>query len=311
MKKLKYISDNFIKNFEKVMEYNRELSECIFLLYNKNTQYKEFSELLTRIHIESNKIFTSVGEEVYNISKITQNWPTYFEKIQTLIDQRDEARRNYDHYESKVCKMEKLYDQRQRNECLYRHPKFTDALERNEKKYIFAKKNYLDKTTIAYYTIQTLLDKRFDIINPVLMRLFAVETKIYEGFASQYALYKTMKENIQNKVNIEAIVEQRVYNPLKFMKHGDLEKKFKFGDLRRSKSEFLRRARSFEDSYPERSLTTNEEFDKIENIYSPTVDKEIHQLGENTNNNFPYNSNNSSCNNTYSQKIILHKNDTQ
>lgn len=40
------------------MTYNSELSECIFILYNNSEEFKEFSEILTKVHLDNNKIFS-------------------------------------------------------------------------------------------------------------------------------------------------------------------------------------------------------------------------------------------------------------
>ena len=67
MTSLKNIVTNFTSYFEsnsfynqEIMSYNREISESIFLLFNNNNEYKEFSDILTTVHVDNNKLFQSI-----------------------------------------------------------------------------------------------------------------------------------------------------------------------------------------------------------------------------------------------------------
>jgi hypothetical protein len=64
---LKNIVFNFTKYFESVsfdyieiLSYNREISECIFLLFDKNDEFKEFASSLTSVHMDNNRLFQTV-----------------------------------------------------------------------------------------------------------------------------------------------------------------------------------------------------------------------------------------------------------
>ena len=42
------------------MSYNREISECIFVLFNNNDEFKEFADILTAVHVDNNIFFTNI-----------------------------------------------------------------------------------------------------------------------------------------------------------------------------------------------------------------------------------------------------------
>ena len=57
LKKLQTVMTNFSSYFEKLMEYNREMIESIFVLYDDNEEYKEFAHILTQVFVDNNKLF--------------------------------------------------------------------------------------------------------------------------------------------------------------------------------------------------------------------------------------------------------------
>ena len=42
------------------MSYNREISECILILFDNNQEFKELAEILTQVHVDNNKLFFQI-----------------------------------------------------------------------------------------------------------------------------------------------------------------------------------------------------------------------------------------------------------
>lgn len=63
------------------MHFNREISECLFALYDQSEEYKEFADTLTRVHVEGNKLFNQISSDINNLNKKTENWDAYFSPI--------------------------------------------------------------------------------------------------------------------------------------------------------------------------------------------------------------------------------------
>jgi hypothetical protein len=322
LNKLKTICLNFITNFERIMQYNRELTECLFLLYKETKSYKEFSESLTKIHIDNNLIFSSILKEIEAINQKTKEMPYYFYKIYPLIDKREEQRKIYDHYEKKLRKMEKVLKERLVRDSLRHHTSFMESFERNRSKFKNAKENYLNATRQAYDKIEELLDSRYDLINPVMINLHRVEMKIYESFINNFAAFKKLESELGKvkKSNFDCgngdcnIHNEKKYDPLKFMKYPELDKKIfivrKYSDNNRegdygkdmkignnsvsqdkniintnnvncsidnSLSMHVKENYDTEIArYNPRQIDEFEEFDKIKNIYSNEHEEEAH-----------------------------------
>lgn len=53
-----------------ILAYNREISECIFILYDNNQEYKEYSEILTQVHVDNNKLFSQLVNFFINLCEL-------------------------------------------------------------------------------------------------------------------------------------------------------------------------------------------------------------------------------------------------
>ena len=63
------------------MDFNRELSECILILYGDNKEYIDFADILTNVHVDNNKLFNQISPEIFELNKSTENWTSYFSSI--------------------------------------------------------------------------------------------------------------------------------------------------------------------------------------------------------------------------------------
>ncbi len=195
MSNVKKIVSNFTSYFEskiyfkiEIMCYNREISESIFLLFNNNKEYKEFANILTSVHVDNNKLFQSIVirnllqiDEISFLTKETQDWDNYYSSvkvkrsiIQILVQEREESRKVYDHYEKKLEKLEDKKDQKIREGSYIEGSDFYTIITRNETKYINAKDDYVKKAICAYDTIDKLNNNRFNIVTPVLLNVNVV-----------------------------------------------------------------------------------------------------------------------------------------
>jgi hypothetical protein len=118
--KLNLICQTFTQNFKcnfinlVLAQYNRDISEVIFLLYNNTPEYKEFQYTLTDIHIKINNLFLTITKDISEIMKSTKSWVNYFKNIKDIIEKRDEAKKVYEHYEQKVINLENHYRKQDR-----------------------------------------------------------------------------------------------------------------------------------------------------------------------------------------------------
>ena len=90
-----------------ILEYNRDINQCIFLLYNNTIEYKEFQDSLTSVHIDNNKIFQTITSELSEIIKTTQTWQHYFDQVNAVLIQKENSKKVFEHYEDKLIKLER------------------------------------------------------------------------------------------------------------------------------------------------------------------------------------------------------------
>jgi hypothetical protein len=90
-----------------ILQYNRDINQCIFLLYNKTVEYKEFQETLTNVHIDNNKYFQNITNEISQVIKTTQEWDNYFDQVNNVIAEREKSKDVFEHYENKVIRLQK------------------------------------------------------------------------------------------------------------------------------------------------------------------------------------------------------------
>lgn len=88
-----------------------------------------------------------------------------------MVDQREEARKVYDHYEKKLEKLEDKKEIKMREGSYQVGSDFHNIVHRNEIKYISAKDEYVQKATLAYDTIEKLNYEKFNMISPVLLNV--------------------------------------------------------------------------------------------------------------------------------------------
>jgi hypothetical protein len=69
LKNMKNIIMNFTQRFEGIlrqlikidmMNYNRQISESVFVLYDGNEEYREFAQVLNQVHVDNNKLFKQI-----------------------------------------------------------------------------------------------------------------------------------------------------------------------------------------------------------------------------------------------------------
>jgi hypothetical protein len=91
------------------MQYNRDISEVIFLLYNNTSEYKEFQTTLTDIHIKTNNLFQTITKDISEVLRNTNLLENYFKNLKEIIEEREQSKKIYEHYENKVINLEKQY----------------------------------------------------------------------------------------------------------------------------------------------------------------------------------------------------------
>lgn len=67
------------------MDFNRELSECVIILYGGNKEFEDFADIITKIHVDNNKLFNQISPEIFELNKNAENWENFFSPIKVSL----------------------------------------------------------------------------------------------------------------------------------------------------------------------------------------------------------------------------------
>lgn len=103
---LKSAFQNVVNSTLSLKNLCREVYGCIRSIYDKNTPYHEIAVDIFETHVEIEKQFENFLKSVNNIHLRTSEWSQMFAITKPLLQQREEKRKHFDHYDEKL---EKLY----------------------------------------------------------------------------------------------------------------------------------------------------------------------------------------------------------
>jgi hypothetical protein len=143
--------------------------------------------------------------------------------------------------------------------------------------------NYIQKATAAFQLINSLLNNRFEIINPVLLKLFNIEKKLYQTFLESFGAHSDLKERLQNMKEKYCYRQQVIYDPIKYIKGTNTNGKQFYRKKSLSSTNLINDIKSNpKDSKlskiavklerpPSKIIPEEDEFSKLSNIYSTNV----------------------------------------
>lgn len=133
---------NFSSNSLSIKNLCRDIYGCIRSIYDKKSPYHSIANEIFDTHIEIEKIYETMNTNMQNLFSRTSEWSQMFAKAKTLLHQREEKRKDFDHYDEKL---EKIY--KSRMEKMRKNQNVTNKeAELLERVLIFKQKFYfLDK----------------------------------------------------------------------------------------------------------------------------------------------------------------------
>ena len=206
---LKSILKSFNIYFEPFCKYIKTLNDALNQIY-KDTPLISEIELITTNHELILKDIDNLGKIISKLYSKTSEWDTIFEKAKEVKKVREEKRKNFDHYEQKLLKIEG--DQNKK--------KNTELLIRNQEKYSKALKEYLEISEKSFEVINNSIKLSWELTNPIIGELFLSEKNLFEKISSHLINFGNatyVLEEIMNKTfNPENPEEtEKFYDPKK------------------------------------------------------------------------------------------------
>jgi hypothetical protein len=244
---------NILKSFntfaDPFLKYIHLLNEALNQIYQDSPLITPIEKLtikhgLIRDHLEE------LGKIVSKLYSKTSEWDTIFEKAKEIQKIREEKRKNFDHYEQKLLKIEG--DQSKK--------KNTELLIRNQEKYSKALKEYLDTSAKSFDVMKNSIKLSWELTNPIIGELLLSEKKLFDKVSLTLNDFgdvsNTLEKTMINAFNVEdpEVFENAnaIYDPKNFIRSQTLMKR-NDGDFK-CEHTFVRSSKTFANAPKERLL---------------------------------------------------------
>jgi hypothetical protein len=213
------VMQNFNSYMEKFSKFFSDISNALTLIYTNTPYYAFIEEFLVKqeiinVHIED------MSKLLVKLVSRSSEWDKIFEDGKKQLVERENKRKEYDHYEQKLLKIEG--DQNKK--------KNTDLLIRNQEKYSKALKEYLEISEKSFEVIKNSIKLSWELANPILGELFISEKNIFEKISSHLTDFGNVTNDFQeimdktfNQENVEET--EKFYDPKKCIRSKTLMKR--------------------------------------------------------------------------------------
>jgi hypothetical protein len=218
---LKSLLKNFNSYIEPFNKYIKTLNDALNQIYKDSPLKAEF-EHYTYLHELILKDFDNLGKIINKLYSKTSEWNTIFVQAKEIRKVREEKRKNFDHYEQKLVKIEGDPSKK----------KNTELVKRNQEKYDKALKEYLEISAKSFEVTQNSIKLSWELANPIVGELLMSEKDLYEKITFHLKDLDNVTsdlESIMNKAfnseNSEEIQKKASYDPKKSIRIKKLMKR--------------------------------------------------------------------------------------
>ena len=150
------ILQNFNSYVDKFSTFFIDLSNALTLIYSNTPYYAFIEEFLVKqqiikVHIED------MSKLLVKLLSKSSEWDKIFEEGKNQLVERENKRKEYDHYEKKLMKIKDSKDKK--------------YIERNEEKYTKAASEYVEISEKIYTKLQSSLKLGWELANPVVSEI--------------------------------------------------------------------------------------------------------------------------------------------
>ena len=211
----KTVIQNFNSYIEKFCSFFVDLNNALNLIYENSPYYIFIEEFICKQQI-INTHFEGLSKLLIKLYSRTSEWDRIFQSVKSQLEERENKRKIYDHYEKKLLK-------------IHKSSKDKKYIERNEEKYTKAASDYIAFSEKIYNLMQNSLKLSWKLANPLISELIVGEQKLFQQISSSLSCFKDsikrFSEIDYNLNNPNSKAEMYNYDPLKYMKEKDMIKK--------------------------------------------------------------------------------------
>lgn len=205
------ILQNFNSYVDKFSTFFTDLTNALTLIYSDTPYYVFIEEFLVKqqiikVHIED------MSKLLVKLLSKSSEWDKIFEEGKKQLIERENKRKEYDHYEKKLMKIKDSKDKK--------------YIERNEEKYTKAASEYVEISEKIFTKLQGSLKLGWELANPVVSEMILGEQKMFEGISSTLICFKDNTKRFTeidlNISNPNSEMKTFNYDPVKFIKGKEL-----------------------------------------------------------------------------------------
>ena len=171
---LKIVLQNFLSYYENFNKYFTDINTALKLIYEDSPFYN-FTEEITCKHQIIQSELDEMNKKINIILSKTTEWNIIFNSAKEQIKIREEKRKVYDHYESKLSKINK---NNQKKDLKF--------IERNESKFSKAASEYVEISEKTFNVINNSLKLAWELTNPIVDEIITTEKMLFDGISKSF-----------------------------------------------------------------------------------------------------------------------------
>ena len=241
IKTLKSIIKGYNEYTGPFCKYLKSLNDSLHKIYKYSPMIIEVNEVINK-HALIIKDIENLGKKLNKIYSKTSEWDSIFVKAQESLKIQEEKRKNFDHYEQKLLKIE--------GDTIDNNKKKKDFIFRNKEKYSFASREYMEAYEKSFELIKSSIKLSWELANPVVSELIDTEKEFFANISTYLesceGLNKIFSIIMDSEFKPRMTKGSSIRNAKKFIKSKILNKEINY------EHKFIRNTNSFGKIPPER-----------------------------------------------------------
>lgn len=165
-------------------------------LYHKDSVYQELVSGIIQAFDALDASLRKQLEAVKNMDSNTKQWFTGFNTLRRNLEDYETVRKRYDHYHRKIGDLMKKKEENDARAIV--DEKFEAKFKRNVTKYETAQQNYGNKAREIIVKMKTVLNSRYDLVNPVVIKLIKMQVDFGDIFSSSFEPMRTIEDQFSD-----------------------------------------------------------------------------------------------------------------
>lgn len=203
------------KSLEAMSTLYTEFSTVFPQFYETSSSFGDICKDLSSAHQDISRILLGFNTCLNKLLSRTSEWNSLFTQIKNELKEREEKKKNYDHYEDKLDKLMEAFEKKKKID--------QDKYDRNEEKFKKAANEYKESTESCAKKINDLLNRRYGLVNPIVIDFVIGELVCANELSANVLGFSEIEEDMSKRQDSSLITfDTKNYDPLKNKKMQNL-----------------------------------------------------------------------------------------